>query len=333
MDQITHRFIETNGIRMHLAERGEGPLAVLCHGFPELGYSWRYQLVALAKAGFHAVAPDQRGYGQTDRPAPVEAYDIFQLTGDIVGLVNALGEDRAVIIGHDWGSVVAYHCALFRPELFPAVALLSVPFLPRTGGKIPPTEIMKKIYGEEVFYQVYFQEPGKAEAEMEADIRKTMLSTLFSLSGSAPPEKRWRYVYHPSERLLDTYFLPEKTPPWLVEKDVSYFVQEFQRTGFRGGLNWYRNIDRNWALTPFLEGAKLRQPALFIAGDLDPVIRMYRKPVDSLERNVPLLRGKTIIPGAGHWVNQERPEEVNQLLTQFLNSLSLHPASAQPEIA
>jgi len=333
MEQIIHRFIETNGLRMHIAERGKGPLVVLTHGFPELWYSWRYQMVALAKAGFHAVAPDQRGYGQTERADPIKAYDIFQLTGDIVGLVGALGEDRAVIVGHDWGSVVAYHCTLFRPDLFPAVALLSVPFLPRVGGKIPPMEIMKKIYGEEIFYQVYFQEPGKAEADMEADIRKTMLSTLFSLSGSAPPEKRWRYVYRKSERLLDTYFLPEKPPDWLSEKDVSYFVHEFQRTGFRGGLNWYRNIDRNWALTPFLEGAKLRQPTLFIAGGVDPVIRMYRKPLESLETNVPNLKGKVIIPGAGHWVNQERPEEVNELLVGFLKSLSLLPAPSAPEVA
>jgi len=332
MEQIAHRVIETNGIRMHIAERGEGPLAVLCHGFPELWYSWRYQLVALAKAGFHAVAPDQRGYGRTDRPAPIEAYDIFQLTGDLVGLVNALGEDRAVIVGHDWGSVVAYHCALFRPDLFPAVALLSVPFLPQVGGNLPPTEIMKKIYAPEVFYQVYFQEPGRAEAEMETDVRRSLVSAFYSLSGSAPPEKRWRFVCRPGEKLMDTYFLPEKLPAWLIETDVQTFTHEFQRTGFRGGLNWYRNIDRNWGSTPFLAGAKLRQPTLFIAGEADPVLKMYRKPVESLERNVPNLKGKFILPGAGHWVNQERPEEVNQLLLPFLKSLSPLPPSPTPEI-
>ncbi len=333
MEKITHRFFDTNGIRMHIAERGEGPLVILCHGFPELWYSWRYQLVALANAGFHAVAPDQRGYGQTDRPAPVEAYDIFQLTGDIVGLATALGEDRALIIGHDWGSVVAYHCALFRPDLFPAVALLSVPFLPRAGGALPPTEIMKKIYGQEVFYQVYFQEPGRAEAEMEADVRRTLVSTLYSLSGSAPPEKRWRFAYRPGENLTDTYFLPERLPAWLIETDVQTFTHEFQRTGFRGGLNWYRNIDRNWRSTPFLAGAKLSQPTLFIAGETDPVLKMYRKPVESLERNVPNLKGKFILPGAGHWVNQERAGEVNQLLLPFLKSFSPHPSSLAPEIA
>jgi pimeloyl-ACP methyl ester carboxylesterase len=333
MEQITHRFIETNGIRMRIAERGEGPLVVLCHGFPELWYSWRYQMAALSKAGFHAVAPDQRGYGQTARPAPVEAYDIFQLTGDIVGLVNALGEDRALIVGHDWGSVVAYHCGLFRPDLFSAVALLSVPFLPHVGGNLPPTEIMKKIYGQDVFYQVYFQDPGRAEAEMEADVRRTLVSTLYSLSGSSPPEKRWRFVYRPGEKLMDTYFLPERLPAWLIETDVQTFTQEFQRTGFRGGLNWYRNIDRNWGSTPFLAGAKLRQPTLFIAGEADPVLKMYRKPVESLERNVPNLKGKFILPGAGHWVNQERPGEVNQLLLPFLKSFSPPPSSPTPEIA
>jgi pimeloyl-ACP methyl ester carboxylesterase len=289
-------------------------------------------MVALAKAGFHAVAPDQRGYGQTDRPAPIEAYDIFQLTGDIVGLVIALGEERAIIVGHDWGSVVAYHCALFRQDLFPAVALLSVPFLAHLGGNLPPTEIMKKIYGQDVFYQVYFQDPGRAEAEMEADVRRTLVSTLYSLSGSAPQEKRWRFVYRPNEKLMDTYFLPERLPAWLIETDVQTFTHEFQRTGFRGGLNWYRNIDRNWRSTPFLAGAKLMQPTLFIAGEADPVIKMYRKPVESLERNVPSLKGKFILPGAGHWVNQERPGDVNQLLLPFLKSLSPAPSSPTPEV-
>jgi pimeloyl-ACP methyl ester carboxylesterase len=192
---------------------------------------------------------------------------------------------------------------------------------------------MKKIYGRDVFYQVHFQEPGKAEAEMEADVRRTLLSTFFSLSGSAPPEKRWRFVQRPGERLMDTYALPERLPPWLAETDLRTFTQEFQRTGFRGGLNWYRNIDRNWASTPFLAGAKLRQPALFIAGEADPVLEMYRKPVESLGRNVPGLKGKHVLPGAGHWVNQERAEEVNQLLIQFLKSLPLPTPPPAPEVA
>jgi len=321
MKDISHRFVETNNIRMHIAEKGKGPLVVMCHGFPELWYSWRHQLLALSEAGFHAVAPDQRGYGQTDQPQPIEAYHIFHLVGDIVGLIKALGEEKAVIMGHDWGANVAWHCALLRPDLFPAVVALSVPFLPRPAGNMLPTEIMKKMSGEEVFYQLYFQEPGRAETDMEADVRKTMERTLYSLSGNAPPEKRWRFMLKKSETPLHVSSKPDTLMSWLTKETVDFFVGEFQRTGFRGGLNWYRNIDRNWELTSFLEGAKIGQPALFAAGELDPVITMYRKAYDHLEKNVINLHRKILIPGVGHWVNQERAAEVSQLIIQFLKAL------------
>jgi pimeloyl-ACP methyl ester carboxylesterase len=321
MKDISHRFIETNNIRMHIAEKGKGPLVVMCHGFPELWYTWRHQLLALAKAGFRAVALDQRGYGQTDRPEPIEAYHILHLVGDIVGLIKALGEEKAVIVGHDWGAHVAWHCALLRPDLFPAVVALSVPFLPRLGGKIPPTEIMKNMSGEQVFYQVYFQEPGRAEADMEADVRSTMRMILYSLSGNPPPEKRWRFMLAKSEKALDASSMPDVLPPWLTEQDVDFFAREFRRTGFRGGLNWYRNIDRNWELTSFLDGAKIHQPALFVAGEVDPVITMYRKAYDNLEKNVLNLKRKVLMPCFGHWVNQERAAEVNQLIIEFLKVL------------
>ncbi len=306
---------------MHIGEMGEGPLVVMCHGFPELWYSWRHQLLALSEAGYHAVAPDQRGYGQTDQPQPIEAYHIFHWVGDIVGLVKALGEEKAVIIGHDWGANVAWHCALLRPDIFNAVVALSVPFLPRPAGSTLPTEIMKKMSGEEVFYQVYFQEPGRAEADMEADVYKTMERTLYSLSGDALPEKRWRFMLKKSEKAVHVSSKPEALPPWLTKEDVDFFASEFKRTGFRGGLNWYRNIDRNWELTPFLEGAKIHQPTLFAAGESDPVITMYRKAYDHLEKNVMNLRGKILFPGVGHWVNQERAADVNQLIIQFLKAL------------
>jgi pimeloyl-ACP methyl ester carboxylesterase len=166
----------------------------MCHGFPELGYSWRHQLPALAEAGYHAVAPDQRGYGRTDRPESVEAYDIFQLVGDMVGLVHALGEEKAVIAGHDWGAPIACHCALLRPDIFHALILLSVPFSPRSWNSITPTEAMKAMAGDNQFYIVYFQEPGKAEAELEEDVRETMIKALYSLSGDPPPEKRWNFL-------------------------------------------------------------------------------------------------------------------------------------------
>lgn len=321
MTDLNHRFIDSNGIRMHIAEQGEGPLVVLCHGFPECWYSWRHQLPALAAAGYHVVTPDQRGYGQTTRPELIEAYHIFQLTGDIVGLVHALHQERAIIVGHDWGAPVAWHCALLRPDMFYAVVLLSVPYLQRSWEDPRPTEAMRYLAGEQEFYQLYFQEPGKAEVELEADVRRTLRLFLYAASGDAPAEKRWRFLFDKSERFLDTGSLPETLPEWLTEQDVEVFSRTFEQTGFRGGLNWYRNIDRLWELTPFLSGARLTQPTLFVAGEVDPVITMYRSAFEVLEQTVPLLRQKVLLPGAGHWIQQERPAQVNQLVLEFLASL------------
>jgi pimeloyl-ACP methyl ester carboxylesterase len=317
---VNHRFIDTNGIKMHIAEQGRGPLVILCHGFPECWYSWRHQLSALSSAGFHAVAPDQRGYGQTDQPESIEAYNILQLTGDIVGLVHALGEERAIIVGHDWGAIVASHCALLRPDIFHAIALFSVPYRSRSWEHRRPTETLKSMAGEQQSYMLYFQEPGKAEVELEADVCKTISMFLYSASGDAPPEKRWRYLFDKSEKFLDTGSQPEKLPAWLTEQDLDFFTHEFERTGFRGGLAWYRNIDRNWDLTPFLSGAKLRQPALFVGGEFDPVIAINRNLFNAMEKTVPDLRKKVLLPSAGHWIQQERPTEVNQLLIEFLTS-------------
>lgn len=321
MADIKHRTVETNGIKMHISEQGEGPLVIMCHGFPELGYSWRHQLPALAEAGFHAVAPDQRGYGRTDAPEAIEDYNILKLTGDIVGLVDALDEEKAVIVGHDWGAPVACHCALLRPDIFHAVALLSVPYQPRTWGGPPPIEMMKKIFGEMEFYILYFQEPGKVEKEMEEDVGKSMRMMLYSASGDPPPDERWRFTFSKSERFIDTGTVPDTLPGWLTEEDIDVFTKEFEHSGFRGGVNWYRNTDINWELTPFLSGAKIQQPALFIAGELDGVITMMRGGYDKLETSVPNLKKKVLIPGAGHWVQQERPDEVNKLLVEFLKGL------------
>ena len=225
MASINHRFVDTNGIKMHFAEQGQGPLVILCHGFPECWYSWRHQIPALADAGFHVVAPDQRGYGQTDQPEPIEAYNILQLTADMVGLIHALREEGAIIIGHDWGAPVAWHCALLRPDLFRAIVLLSVPYFSRSWESGRPTEAMKRMAGEQEFYMLYFQEPGKAEAELEADVSKTMRISLYSSSGDPPPEKRWRYLFGKSEKFLDTGSLPKTLPAWLTEQDLAFLVQ------------------------------------------------------------------------------------------------------------
>lgn len=321
MSEINHRIIQTNGIRLHVAEQGDGPLVILVHGFPEFWYSWRHQMQPLAGAGFRAVAPDMRGYGQTDCPEAIEAYDMIQLASDIVGLVHELGEEQAIIVGHDFGAQVGYHCALFRPDIFRAVALLSVPYVPRSWKNVPSTEVMKRMAGDKHFYQLYFQQPGRAEAELDADVRRSVAMFLYSASGSAPPAERWRFLFDKSETLMDTCTYPESLPAWLSEEDVDRFTEAFTRTGFRGAVNWYRNVDRNWALTPFLNGAKLRQPTVFITGAEDAVVAMRQAAIAALDVNVPNLTRKVIIPGAGHWVQQEAPVEVNRHLIEFLESL------------
>ncbi|MGA2368025.1 MAG: alpha/beta hydrolase [Dehalococcoidia bacterium] len=321
MRDIKHRIVETNGIKMHIAEQGNGPLVVFCHGYPELWYSWRHQLSALSEAGFHAVAPDQRGYGQTDCPQAIDEYNYLVLTGDIVGLVHALGEEKAVIVGHDFGAPIAWNCALLRPDIFSAVGLISVPYRQGSWGSLPPTERIRRIQGDQVHYQIYHQEPGIAEKELEADVRKSMLGMLYSWSGEVPSDKKWNFMFSKSMRLIDTLMFPDVLPNWLSESDLEVYVSEFSRTGFRGGLNWYRNLDRNWQLTAFLNGAKIQQPSIFIAGAADFVIEMQAPLVENLENTMVNLKKKAIIPGAGHWVQQEKPAELNKLLIDFLKNL------------
>lgn len=319
MSELKHQFVTTNGIRMHYVEQGRGPLVVLCHGWPESWYSYRHQIPALAAAGFRVVAPDQRGYGQTDKPQPIESYNILNLVGDIVGLVNSLGVDSAVIVGHDWGAPVAWNSALLRPDIFRAIALLSVPYFPR--GPQRPSDGMKAMAGENNFYQLYFQEPGKVERELDEDPRRSMAMMLYSASGDPSPEEEWKFVFPKTMRFIETGVVPKKLPAWLTDADVDFFAGEFKRAGFRGGINWYRNFDRNWELTPFLEGAKLRQPALFVAGDKDCVGKMVPGAYDHAGAFTPNLMKKAILPGAGHWIQQERPKEINELLVEFLKAL------------
>jgi pimeloyl-ACP methyl ester carboxylesterase len=325
---VSHRFIESNGIRMHLAEQGVGPLVLLCHGFPESWYSWRHQLSALAEAGFHAVAPDQRGYGQTDRPEAIEVYTTLHLVGDMLGLLDALGEEQAVIVGHDWGASVAWNAALMRPDRFPAVIVLSIPYIPRGPAHGPPstvrpTEAMRRMVGDHFFYQLYFQQPGIAEAELERDVRTTIRRFLYAASGDAPAAARWKPVMpDPGANVLASMVDPPTLPGWLTEADVDFYVAEFERTGFRGGLNWYRNFDRNWELLAPFSGATITQPALFIWGESDPVFEIpgYRTRLDRMPNFIPNLH-KVALPGCGHWVQQERATEVNEAMIALLQGL------------
>ena len=326
MSQVQHRFVETNGIRLHIAEQGTGPLIILCHGFPECWYSWRHQLEALADAGFHATAPDMRGYGQSDAPDDIDRYTLFHLVGDMVGLLDALGAESAVIAGHDWGAPVAWHAALLRPDRFRAVIGLSVPFRPR--GPARPTTVMPQT-DDAVFYQLYFQTPGVAEAELERDVRTTIRRLLYSASGDAPrgqaaPSGPDAVGMVPRRGgFLSRTADPSSLPSWLTEADIDRFVDEFARTGFRGGLNWYRNIDRNWELLAPFAGARVTVPALYAAGDRDLVVafRGMDKLIPNLRKFVPRLRQTLLLPGCGHWTQQERAREVNAAMLDFLGSL------------
>jgi epoxide hydrolase A/B len=321
MAEVIHRFVETNGIRMHLAEQGDGPLVVLCHGFPESWYSWRHQLPALAAAGYRAVAPDQRGYGQTDRPAEVERYTQLHLIGDLIGLLDALGAERAVLVGHDWGGPVVWNTALLRPDRIRGVVGLSVPHVPR--GSVSSLTALRRQLGEG-FYQAYFQAPGVADAELARDVRTTLRRLLYSASGEAPrPTDPTQSLVPPGGGLLDVLAEPPALPSWLSEADLDFYSAEFERTGFSGGLNWYRNIDLSWELMAPWQGARVLPPALFVAGDRDLVMDFpgMRQLIPMLGTFVPNLTRTVILPGCGHWTQQERPAEVNAALLEFLAGL------------
>jgi pimeloyl-ACP methyl ester carboxylesterase len=318
VSEVQHRIVETNGIRMHVAEQGTGPLVLLCHGFPESWYSWRHQLRALADAGFHAVAPDMRGYGQTDRPAEIDRYTLLHLVGDMVGLAEALGAESAVIAGHDWGAPVAWHAALLRPDRFRAVIGLSVPFRPR--GSVRPSTAMPQT-DDALFYQLYFQTPGVAEAELERDVRDSIRRLAFS--GSGDGRGGALFMVPRSGGFLGQTTNPDSLPPWLTEADIDFYAAEFSQAGFRGGLNWYRNIDRNWELLAPFAGARVTVPALYVVGDRDLVVAFpgMDPVISNLSKLVPNLRQTITLPGCGHWTQQERPREVNAAMIEFLEGL------------
>jgi pimeloyl-ACP methyl ester carboxylesterase len=319
------RTISANGIDIFLLEQGEGPLVVLCHGWPELSYSWRHQIPAIAAAGYHVAAPDMRGFGRTGAPSDIAAYSIFDHVGDMVALVAALGEKQAVIVGHDWGAPVAWHAAMFRPDVFSAVAGLSVP--PPFRGRGRPLDTLRES-GITNFYWQYFQTPGVAEREFERDVDVTM-RTLLGRGFSDPAS----LFVEEGKGFLGDLSPVRPLPDWLNEADLAYFTEAYRKSGFRGGLNWYRNLDRNWELTAPWQDAPISQPSLFIAGSRDSVITglIGAKRVADMERILHNLRQKLIIDGAGHWIQQERADEVNAALIAFLKQNSgLAAAEADP---
>jgi pimeloyl-ACP methyl ester carboxylesterase len=289
------REVDAGGLRMQVADAGDGAPVVLVHGFPELWYSWRHQLRDLAAAGFHVIAPDMRGYGGTDRPAREDAYDAVSLAGDVLALMDAFGHERFAVVGHDWGANVAWELARREPERVSAVAGLSVPFVPRAPA--PPVAILREHIGED-FYIVWFQEPGVAEAALERDVLRTLRTTEIWGSSLAARDD-----------------MPPRPAFW-TDEDEELYVRTFSRTGFTGGLNWYRNIDRNWELSADVAERRIEQPALFLTGERDPV-RTFM-PAAAMDGWVTDLRESIVIDGAGHWVQQEAAEPVSEALVRFL---------------
>ncbi|MEU7580967.1 alpha/beta hydrolase [Streptomyces sp. NPDC041068] len=321
----THRLIPSPAGRIHLVEQGEGPLVLLVHGFPESWYSWRHQLPALAAAGHRAVAVDVRGYGRSSRPGDVAAYRMLDLVEDNVAVVRALGEETAVIVGHDWGATIAAHSALVRPDVFSAVALLSVPYTPPGGPR--PSEVFAGMAedagGAGEFYVSYFQEPGRAEAEIEPDVRGWLAGFYAALSADTMPgpDAPDPHFTGPGGTLRE-HFPAGRLPSWLDAADLDVYAGEFERTGLTGALNRYRNMDRDWEdLTPRYAGAPITQPSLFVGGALDASTTWLADAIEAFPATLPGLRASHVLDGCGHWIQQERPAEVNRLLTAFLAGL------------
>jgi pimeloyl-ACP methyl ester carboxylesterase len=317
-------FIETNGIKLRAVVKGRGPLVVMVHGFPESWYSWRNQIGPIAEAGFTACAIDVRGYGGSDKPPLVEDYSMEKMTGDIAGLIDSLGGgNRAVLIGHDWGAPIVWNTALVRPDKVRAVCAMSVPYM--GVGDVPFIDVADEIFTKNgiFFYQVYFQKEGVAEAEFEADIKGALRRMYYAVSGDAP-EGSWAVNKPLDARLLDGTVDPEVFPAWLTTEGLDYFVNEFKRSGFRGPINRYRNYHRDFNyLTPYKD-SKIEQPALFLAGSRDLVLSMFPgiDLISIMREYVPNLSGSIILDGCGHWTQQERPEEVNSILLDWLKNLA-----------
>ncbi|HEY2217218.1 MAG TPA: alpha/beta hydrolase [Solirubrobacteraceae bacterium] len=296
---MSRRRIAVNGIELSVLDEGDGPLVVLCHGFPELAYSWRHQIPALSEAGYRVVAPDMRGFGESSIPERVEDYDVVSLCGDMTGLLDALDEQQAIFVGHDWGANVVWQLSVLAPERVRAVAGLSVPFVPRAPAA--PIPIMRRHLGED-FYIVWFQQPGVADEALAHDVRRTLTTS-----------RQWT-----ADWALEDGQQP-RAPAWLSEDELAVYVSAFERTGFTGGLNWYRNIDRNWELTADVGKRNVEQPAMFLTGELDPVRRFM--PAEAMRGRVDDLRAETVVAGAGHWVQQQAPGEVNAALLDFFAEL------------
>jgi pimeloyl-ACP methyl ester carboxylesterase len=324
----TERIIDTNGVRLRTIEAGErgGPVVLLAHGFPELAYSWRHQIPVLAAAGYHVLAPDQRGYGGSTRPEAIEDYNIVALSADLIGLLDDIGAEKAVFVGHDWGAPVVWNSALLHPDRVAAVVGMSVPPTPRS--QLPPTTAFRGIFGDNFFYMLYFQKPGVADAELGGDTARTMRRMIGGLRPADEKRGALRMFTPGPEGFIDRLPEPAGLPDWISQDELDHYISEFTRTGFTGGLNWYRNLDRNWEMVAD-PAATIAAPSLFIAGTADPVLGFI-----SRDRVADIVTGdytEVMIDGAGHWIQQERADEVNTVLLDFLAGAA-GPATSEPAL-
>lgn len=310
-----------NGVDLQVTSAGDpsGPCVILSHGFPESAYSWRHQIPVLADAGYHVLAPDQRGYGFSSAPKDVSAYGIQHLTGDLVALLDATGHDDAVFVGHDWGAMVVWEAARLHAERVSAVVGVSVPFTPWPAR---PTDIMKAMWTDRFFYILYFQQVGPPEKELEADVRRTMHNILWGASGEMYKGMPTEFPPMEGTGFLDMFTdIPERLPNWLTKADLDHYVKQFENSGFFGPVSWYRNLDANYEIIKDLSPDLVTMPSYFIGGEKDGVIAGRPEYVDGMNGLLPNYRGKTMIPGAGHWTQQEAPEAFNAALLGFLATL------------
>ncbi|HEY1651751.1 MAG TPA: alpha/beta hydrolase [Acidimicrobiales bacterium] len=322
MAEITHEQVPTNGVELHVAMAGpaDGPPVVLCHGFPELWYSWRHQLGALGEAGYRAFAPDLRGYGGSSAPKEVAAYGSDQLTADLCGLLDHYGYDTAAFSGHDWGAMVVWEMGRLHPERVSSIYNMSVPYSNAPG---PPTEIFRHIFGDKFFYMLYFQDVGPPEAEFDADPRRFVRTMLYSAGGEGMANATALLLDAPA---VGTGFLdiltpaPDVLPAWLTEHDVDVYTEGLTRSGLFGPLSFYRNLDANWGRSKDLPASLYTMPTGFLTGSLDPVVFMQPGSIDAMQAALPDFRGGTVVDGAGHWIQQERPAEANAALLSFLDA-------------
>ena len=329
MSEVEFKVVESNGINIRLAMMGEGPLVIFCHGWPESWYSYRYQLPAVANAGFKAVAYDVRGYGESDKPHEIEAYTMRNMTDDVVGIIDALGYETAITIGHDWGGPIALNTAALNEDRITATGTLSVPFNSR--GPMPTLDLWKEIYKDRFFYQLYFQKEGIAEEEFESDLTRALFMTYTNSDGRG---MKFNFEKGQSglvpEKTKDSTFLEgmevfEDFPDWFSKEDLDYFVSQFEISGLRGPFNRYRAQNIDWHEIPELEGKILEQPAFFVTGTLDPVnffVPSDQSLTDRIKPNYKNLLFAEELEGIGHWTQQEAPEEVNSFILDFLKKVS-----------